>query len=184
MSIIAFYGERNLNGEFSNFYRHEEFEFTFIESFQRSNFPKSIRCNYTEKAIMAYKALLMNDIETFNKIIRSFNPFETKKLGREVKNWNQQLWDDNIEEIAFQVVFQKFSKIEEFRDFLLKTKNDIIVEASPYDKIWGVGLPIKYVTYDITKWKGKNILGYALMEAREAIRNNTIERTRIPRHYD
>jgi ribA/ribD-fused uncharacterized protein len=187
MSIIGFYGDhiRNSYNEFSNFKRHKEFEFIFPEFIQRLEFPKSIKCKFTEKAIMATKAMMMNDLETFNKIINSSIPFEIKNLGREVKPWNQKLWDDNLEEIAFQIVFQKFSKVPDYIDILLNTNDKILVEATTNDKIWGIGLSVTDNNInDIKKWKGKNILGYALMEARETIKNKSFDRERIPRHYD
>lgn len=187
MSIIPFYSHKHskIYNIFSNFYIHEPFEFIFPEYAQKPEFPNSVMCECSEKAIMLIKAILMNDLIIFNMIIHNSEPSKIKILGRKISPWNQELWDEYIEDIAFEVVFQKFSKLTNYTNILLLTDNNIIVEASPYDDIWGVKLSINNSNiYNIQKWKGKNILGYALMEAREAIKNNLTERKRISRHYD
>ncbi|SUY42887.1 NADAR family protein [Clostridium perfringens] len=85
-----------------------------------------------------------------------------------VKNFNENIWNERKIDIVVKGNIEKFSQNEELKKFLLNTKNKIIVEASPYDSIWGVGLSVN--NENITnpnKWSGKNLLGFALMEVRD-----------------
>ena len=124
----------------------------------------------TEQWMMAEKARLFNDNETFTRIINEKIPFEIKKLGREVKNFNQSVWENNAFDIVVKGNFAKFSQHQDFIDILLSTKDKTIVEASPYDKIWGIGLSSEHPdSNNPENWKGTNLLGKALMEVRDKI---------------
>ena len=118
---------------------------------------------------MLCKASLMNDEKTFELIVNSETPVDAKRLGRLVENFNQDLWNDNICLIARLCVIEKFRQYSDLLEILHSTGNDsIIAEATTNDKIWGIGInetnaKLKYPT----KWKGNNILGYALMYARK-----------------
>ena len=137
--------------------------------------PKKIKCNCCEKAIMACKASLMNDDETFYKIIMAKKPKIIKAYGRIVKNFDNDKWLRCVEAIAYYIVYQKFKKNEYIQKILLSTENAILVEASPYNKLWGVGLSINNDDiYDIEKWNGVNILSYALMKVHTQLRNELI----------
>ena len=119
---------------------------------------------------MLSKASIMNDTETFLKILNSKSPFEAKKLGRVVKPFDQYIWDKNICNIAKDICLSKFSQNSNLKDILLSTGNKIIAEASPRDNIWGIGIGSKNPnTQNKNEWKGTNILGWALMEARESL---------------
>jgi ribA/ribD-fused uncharacterized protein len=77
--------------------------------------------------------------------------------------------------ISYDIVYQKFKKNEYIQKILLSTEDAILVEASPYDKLWGVGLSINNDDiYDNEKWNGANILGYALMKVRAQLRKELI----------
>jgi ribA/ribD-fused uncharacterized protein len=89
---------------------------------------------------MLEKASLMGDKDIFEQLKHSKHPSYSKKLGRKVKNWNQKLWDENIENIALYVLTAKFTSFSQLGDKLISTKNAILVEAAPYDRIWGVGM--------------------------------------------
>jgi ribA/ribD-fused uncharacterized protein len=119
---------------------------------------------------MLTKALMMKDFTTFELIIQSKTPSNTKKLGRKVSPWNQKLWDQNLELIIDHILLQKFSSNPSYAKVLLDTNEYILVEASPTDCILGVGLSITDpAIYNISKWRGLNILGYSLMRVRELI---------------
>eukprot|EP00405_Crypthecodinium_cohnii_P018048 CAMPEP_0206451818 /NCGR_PEP_ID=MMETSP0324_2-20121206/19575_1 /ASSEMBLY_ACC=CAM_ASM_000836 /TAXON_ID=2866 /ORGANISM="Crypthecodinium cohnii, Strain Seligo" /LENGTH=617 /DNA_ID=CAMNT_0053921787 /DNA_START=297 /DNA_END=2150 /DNA_ORIENTATION=- len=174
--ITAFYGHGagNKYREFSNFY-WSPFDFTMPE-FARclEGMPTQIHCEYSEKAIMLMKAALMGDAESFRKIMQSKEPFETKQLGRGVQNFRDDIWNKHLEQVAYEVVRQKFESTSELRETLLSTGEDIIVEAAPTDCIWGVGLGVQDKdTYDPKKWRGENVLGYALMQARDHLRGKS-----------
>ena len=123
-----------------------------------------------EQYMMAHKALLFKDYTTYKKIMQTTNPKDIKRLGREVKNFDEKLWDCHKFNIVREGNYLKFSQNEDLLNILLLTKDTILVEASPYDKIWGVGLDVK--NSDINnpyKWKGQNLLGYALMYVRDRL---------------
>ena len=93
-----------------------------------------------EQYMMSQKALLFNDNETNLKIMQEKDPKTYKALGRQVKNFDPSLWDKNKFEIVVKGNIAKFSQNEELKKFLLNTNDKILVEASPHDKIWGIGM--------------------------------------------
>ena len=122
-----------------------------------------------EQYMMANKAELFGDSENLQKILASRNPDEIKTLGREVKNFDQDVWDKNCQEIVFQGNLYKFSQNEKLKNYLLsETFDTIFVEASPYDGIWGIKLGIsKAKTVSPLNWKGTNFLGFQLTRVRD-----------------
>lgn len=124
-----------------------------------------------EHWMMAKKAELFNDNEVLAKIIKANSPAEAKKLGREVKNYDDKLWLANRYEIVKQGNYHKFSQNKDLKTFLLNTKDRVLVEASPVDPIWGIGMATDHK--DVSnpeKWKGLNLLGFALMEVRDELK--------------
>lgn len=127
-----------------------------------------------EQYMMANKAILFNDQVNLNKIMNSDDPNTCKALGRKVKHFNPQIWQDNCRDIVAKGCYLKFSQNEELKAFLLSTGDKLLVEASPYDKIWGIGLKAA----DAKKmkkedWPGKNYLGQCLMDARQKIKEES-----------
>ena len=124
-----------------------------------------------EHWMMAKKAELFNDSETLNKIILAQNPAVAKALGREVKDFDVDKWAALSYEFVVEGNKHKFSQKEELKNFLLYTGNKVIVEASPVDSIWGIGLAQDAGdAQNPFKWKGTNLLGFALMEVRDLIK--------------
>lgn len=123
-----------------------------------------------EHYMMAQKALLFNDQEYHDKIIHCKTPAEAKKLGRKVRNFDEATWKEHRFEIVVKGCTAKFSQNASLKEFLQQTGTRILVEASPYDRIWGIGLAkTNEKIYDPNNWKGINLLGFALMEARQQI---------------
>ena len=123
-----------------------------------------------EQYMMAQKALLFNDNDIFNKIMKSKHPKEYKELGRKIKNFSDLKWNENKYQIVLKGSIAKFSQNEKLKTFLLNTGTKVLVEASPYDKIWGIGLSAdqENIENPLT-WNGENLLGFALMEVRDLI---------------
>ena len=170
--VIGFYSDKStFFPYFSNFYVQNT-PFTFkIPEWCGMMANEEIRIKFSEKAIMLCKASLMNDLDAYENIKNCNTPEETKKLGRTVSPWNQELWDKNICYIAREVTLAKFSQNEEYKYALLATENYLIAEAAPRDKIWGIGMGVKNPELiNPTKWKGSNILGWALMEVRNKLK--------------
>ncbi len=125
----------------------------------------------TEQFMMAYKAEFFSDKESFEKIMSTNDPKAIKLLGRKVQNFDQIVWDKIKYSIVLNGTYMKFIKNPELMKFLLSTGDNIIVEASPQDDIWGIGMAEDYDGVDNPNmWKGENLLGFALMEVRDEIR--------------
>lgn len=123
--------------------------------------------NCAEQYMMAQKAILFGDNAVLEKIMKETNPANIKKYGREIKNFDESTWDDNKFEIVCEGNRLKFSQNPSLKKQLLDTEDATLVEASPYDRIWGIGTE-NYK--DENAWKGENLLGEALMVVREELR--------------
>lgn len=134
----------------------------------------NIKYNTAEHWMMAQKALLFKDEKMFTKIIAAKSPAEAKKLGREVEKFNNDVWEKYRYKIVVQGNMHKFSQHTDLKKFLLNTKDRVLVEASPVDKIWGIGMAKDNEKIENPRyWKGLNLLGFALMEVRDSfIKNN------------
>ena len=123
-----------------------------------------------EHYMMAKKATLFGDTEILTQILAAEKPDVAKQLGRKVRNFDANLWEEKAFDYVTEGNFLKFSQHEKLRDFLISTGDKVIVEASPYDKIWGIGLSENSVeSQNPSTWKGTNLLGFAIMEARDLI---------------
>jgi ribA/ribD-fused uncharacterized protein len=124
-----------------------------------------------EHWMMAKKAILFQDHEILEKILQAKSPAEAKKLGRKVKNYQEEVWLANRYGIIKEGNFHKFSQNQALKDFLLNTTDRVLVEASPVDSIWGIGMATDNPDIENPeKWKGLNLLGFALMEVRDELR--------------
>jgi ribA/ribD-fused uncharacterized protein len=123
-----------------------------------------------EHWMMAGKARLFNDTPIVERILQANTPKDVKQLGREIQNFDPSVWDEQKFSIVVTGNQHKFSQHEALKTFLLNTGDRVLVEASPVDAIWGIGMAEDHA--DITNpllWKGENLLGYALMEVRDKL---------------
>jgi ribA/ribD-fused uncharacterized protein len=126
-----------------------------------------------EHFMMAEKARLFGDKQILEEILKAKTPAEVKKLGRKIKNFDEEIWLENRFKIVVEGNYHKFSD-PIYTAFLLGTGNKIIVEASPMDTIWGIGLAQdSNKIYNPNTWRGLNLLGFALMEVRDRLRNDS-----------
>lgn len=132
---------------------------------------KGIIYRTAEHYMMAGKAELFDDHETLREIIHAETPGQAKSLGRKVRNFDPQLWDRHKYEIVKQGNLLKFSQHQPLKAFLLSTEDKILVEASPYDTVWGIGMPeTDPRAENPQQWNGENLLGLALMEVRDELK--------------
>ena len=116
-----------------------------------------------EQWMMYNKALLFNDSETAKKILKTTDLKKIKQLGRQVKNFKENIWDQHKCEIVYQGNHCKFTQHPDLLNLLLSTYGKTLVEASPYDTIWGIGLAEKDIRCKSrTTWRGLNLLGETL----------------------
>ena len=167
LKYIFFWGHTNkFNEEVGKFCFSQWFESPFIVD--------NITYKTAEHWMMAQKALLFNDKNIFDKIINCDKPGEAKDLGRQVLGYDEQTWNNRKFEIVKLGNIHKFNQYPKLADFLLKTDNRILVEASPVDTIWGIGLsPDSNEIENIYAWRGQNLLGFALMAARDVLKEKT-----------
>jgi ribA/ribD-fused uncharacterized protein len=124
----------------------------------------------SEQFMMAEKARLFGDDEMLPRILASDTPAEAKKLGRGVRDFDQSTWVDHRFDIVARANAAKFGQHVELRDYLLGTGDKVLVEAAPRDVIWGIGLGAANVrAVDPARWRGHNLLGFALMRARREL---------------
>ena len=124
-----------------------------------------------EHWMMAEKAKLFNDMEIFEKILLAKSPGEAKALGRKVRKFNNKIWEANRSEIVKQGNLHKFSQHEDLKTFLLNTGERVLVESSPVDFIWGIGLAKDAEGIENPhNWRGPNLLGFVLVEVRDELR--------------
>jgi ribA/ribD-fused uncharacterized protein len=123
-----------------------------------------------EHFMMYQKAVLFNDDQASQRLLAANNPGEAKAIGREVIGFNPQIWELNRFDIVVAANMAKFSSHPELKDFLLNTGDRILVEASPVDAIWGIGLAEDDPACENPNlWKGENLLGFALMVVRDQL---------------
>jgi ribA/ribD-fused uncharacterized protein len=130
-----------------------------------------VRYVAAEHFMMAEKARLFGDDETLERILEAEHPGGAKQLGRQVRGYEEKVW----EKVRFDVVVRgneaKFAQNPDLGEFLRTTSGRVLVEASPADRIWGIGLAENDPgACDPASWRGLNLLGFALMEVRRRLR--------------
>ncbi len=121
-----------------------------------------------EQYMMYKKALLFGDEEIAQLILDASHPNEMKSLGRKVRGFNPDIWNANATAIVYQGNMYKFKHNAHLLESLMNTSGTILVEASPYDKVWGIGLAESddRCLYQ-EDWQGVNWLGYTLTNLRD-----------------
>jgi len=126
-----------------------------------------------EHFMMVQKAVLFRDEDSRARILEASGPKAAKQLGRQVNNFNEETWREHRFEFVVAGNYAKFSQNVELGRFLMGTGHDVLVEASPMDRIWGIGLAAsdQRATNPVL-WRGSNLLGFALMEVRARLRGS------------
>lgn len=129
--------------------------------------------NYScmEQYMMVEKARLFNNLAIEKRIMAATSPKEIKALGRKVTDFDEEIWNAVKYTIVVKGNYHKFSQNPDLKQFLIATENKILVEASPYDAVWGIkmGIEDSNIT-NPSKWQGENLLGFALMEVRDRLK--------------
>jgi ribA/ribD-fused uncharacterized protein len=126
--------------------------------------------NCCEQYMMYMKAATFGDWDTAEKVMRTLNPKEQKQLGREVKPFDRDVWNSVARQIVYDGNYAKFTQHRDLKIALLSTAGSTLVEASPVDKIWGIGLAADNpLALDRKTWKGTNWLGEAITQVRNDI---------------
>ena len=126
--------------------------------------------------MMYKKALLFEDESVANAIMATFNPKEQKALGRKVRGFDKEKWEEVCREYVYEANYAKFTQNPRLLEELMSYGDREIVEASPEDKIWGIGLhETDERVHDKSQWQGTNWLGEAIMRAKDQIIKEGVE---------
>lgn len=126
-----------------------------------------------EHYMMAQKAELFGDEETLAAILSAPGPSQAKSLGRRVRGFDEERWIEHRFHIAVRGNIAKFDQNPELEEWLLATGDAVLVEASPVDRVWGIGLAADDTrARDPCSWLGLNLLGFALMKTRHSLRSS------------
>ena len=162
--------------DFVFFWGHDDREFNVGKSclsqwYMCSFVVDNVSYNCAEQFMMAEKARIFGDDDTWQQILASYDPMTIKKLGRKVRNFNAYVWKKNCQQIVKRGNLAKFSQNQKLLEYLLGTGDKILVEASPKDTIWGIGLAEDASEASNPRlWQGENLLGFALMEVRDMLK--------------
>ena len=125
----------------------------------------------TEHWMMAEKARLFGDDKALAVILAAKSPAEAKKLGRTIQSFDPEVWEAHKVAVVRAGNRHKFLQNPPLLQFLLSTGDRVLVEASPVDDIWGIGLAADSAdAADPARWQGPNLLGFVLMEVRDQLR--------------
>lgn len=125
-----------------------------------------------EHWMMAGKARLFEDTEAERRVLAAGSPAQAKNIGRLVRRFDEAIWERERFGIVVEGSVHKFAADPRLREFLLATGDRVLVEASPMDRVWGIGLAADdEQAANPERWRGPNLLGFALMEARGRLRD-------------
>lgn len=138
-----------------------------------------VRYATAEHYMMAAKARLFGDDQALAQVLSAPGPKEAKAIGRKVRGFSDEVWRHHRFEIVTRANRAKFGQHENLRQFLVQTGDQVLVEASPYDQVWGIGLGSndKRVR-NPNHWRGLNLLGFALMKVRDEFRAKELDNAR------
>jgi len=164
IKFLYFWGHTNKHNEAVG-------KFCFSQWFEMPFSVDGVLYKTAEHWMMANKALLFEDFKSWKKIVNAHKPGEVKELGRNVLGFDEIVWRQNRYEIVVKGNIHKFNQHPTYAEYLLQTGDRILVEASPVDKIWGIGLSQDNEYADTPElWEGENLLGFALMEVRDFLK--------------
>ncbi|MDD6488874.1 MAG: NADAR family protein [Clostridia bacterium] len=157
MKVVCFHNPNEINGYLSNWY---------ISEFEKDG----QKYSSMEQYMMYQKAITFNDTQTAQKILQTSDPGKIKAFGREVKGFDNVIWNGMRQIIVYEGLLAKFSQNSVLKNQLLATGNNMLAECAVQDRIWGIGLSMNdQKRFDMKEWKGQNLLGFALMAVRKAL---------------
>lgn len=158
--------------EFTFFWEHQaDAVHPECSQFYKSHFViDRIEFNCTEQWMHWKKAITFGDQEIAQKILKTKSPFDQKKLGREVANFNAQIWSAVAVDIVFRGNIEKFSQNPDLLQLLSQSKGTLLVETAPKDSIWGIGLVASDPrALHKNQWRGQNLLGNIVTRVRDIL---------------
>jgi ribA/ribD-fused uncharacterized protein len=145
---------------------------SYLSNFYKCRFTfEGVVFSSNEQFFHFKKAELFNDKDAMKKILATDYPADQKKIGRTVKNYNESVWSKHCYSIMKQGLYAKFSQNDNLKKKMLSNPKARFVEASLFDKKWGIGINSSHPNATFpSKWKGSNLLGKALDEVRDSLK--------------
>lgn len=146
-------------------------ENAYLSNWFYSDFVKNgVRYSSMEQYMMHQKAITFGDMETAERIMAATDFGEIKALGRQVRNYDDRIWSGIRQIVVYEGLLEKFRQNPELKEQLLATDDAMLAECAFSDRIWAIGLTMQDVNrMNIEKWRGQNLLGFALMQVREKL---------------
>ena len=165
---------QNINSQLANavFYHLPEDPDGYLSNWYPAAFTlDGITFSSTEQYIMYRKCQIFGDKISASAILATDDPAQHQAIGRKASGFNPTVWDGMKQAVAFRGIMAKFSQNEDLKKQLLDTGNTVLVECAYSDVIWACGIRVNEAErFDISKWRGQNLLGFTLMEVREALK--------------
>jgi hypothetical protein len=156
--VICFHNPDEENGYLSNWY---------LSDFKA----EGILFSSMEQYMMYKKAMTFGNADIAKEILETKDVAKIKALGRQVHNYNETVWNGVRQIVVYNGLLEKFQQNHELKEKLLSTENAVLAECAVKDKIWGIGLSMTNPSrYNMNDWAGNNLLGFALMEVRAALK--------------
>lgn len=158
-NVICFHNPDEENGYLSNWY---------LSDFTAGG----VQFSSMEQYMMYQKAMLFSDAENAGLILGTADVSKIKALGRVVRNYSDTVWNGMRQVCIYRGLLEKFRQNPQLQEQLLATGDAWLAECAVYDRIWGIGLSMHAEErFDLTKWRGQNLLGFALMQVRDTLRS-------------
>lgn len=158
-------------------YKYKFFWGGFLSNwYDRAFVVEGVKYWCVEQYMMQKKALCFDDFEIATKIMQSLDQREIKQLGREVRGYVDEKWASVRQQVVYEGNYAKFKCNEDLGRYLVRTGDKVLVEASPYDTLWGIGMgESSPLIGNPLNWNGQNYLGFVLMAVREELRKEGVQ---------
>ena len=155
------------------FFHKPEEPFGFLSNWYKSPFVlDGTRFTSSEQYIMYRKCLLFGDSVSAMAVLATDDVAKQQAIGRKATGYNEHVWAGSRQIVAYRGLMAKFGQNEELRKQLLATEDAVLVECAASDRVWACGIRLNDPKrFDASNWTGENILGFALMEVRENMKN-------------
>lgn len=156
-NMVCFHNPDEENGWLSNWYP-SDFELGELRFFSMEQF------------MMYEKAVIFHDMDMAQKILQENDAAKIKQYGRQVAEYDETIWNGLRQIVVYRGLLAKFSQNAKLGMKLKKTEDAVLAECAVHDRIWGIGLSMHDpCRFEMKKWKGQNLLGFALMQVREQL---------------
>lgn len=152
-------------------FHNPEEEYGWLSNWYPSPFEVGGICfSSVEQYMMYEKAVTFGDLTTAKQILAESDTAKIKAYGRRVANYEETVWNGIRQIVVYGGLLAKFSQNKDLREKLKATGSEILAECAVRDTIWGIGLSMRDPDrLNMQKWRGQNLLGFALMQVREKI---------------